>query len=74
MTDAEKAISRATDIYRSYRRSGGGWGSYEEQTADMLADIMHYVDSLITDREIGETFDQLLDTARMHYEAEKNGE
>ncbi len=71
MTDQEKRIARAQAAIKGY----DSWGSYEEIISDLLADLMHYVDALRQDREVGDfTFDNLLDTARMHYTHEINEE
>ncbi len=67
----EERIARATVAYAAYRKSVGTWGSDEEVLSDLLADLMHLVDALLLDREIGEGFDDLMDRARMNYEAEK---
>ena len=70
VTDHEARIARATAAVDAYYKQCG-WGDYEEVLGDMLADLMHYVDALRVDREIGSVeFDDLLDTARMHYRAE----
>ena len=75
MTEQEKRIARAQTAVKAYY-DGGAWGSYDEIIGDLLADLMHYVDALRTDRELEEdtTFDDLLATAEMHYNAEINGE
>lgn len=70
MNTIEKAIARAEPAVASYHQVVG-WGSYEEILSDLLADLMHLVDALQTDREIGESFDQLLARAEMNYTAEK---
>jgi hypothetical protein len=73
VTDREKALVRASMVSKAYREQVGAWGSDEEVLSDLLADLMHLVDALLVDREIGEGFDDLLGTARMNYEAEKEG-
>lgn len=72
LSRAEKAIARAEVATAAYRKAGA-WGSNEEVLSDLLADLMHYVDALQVDRELGESFDELLTTARTNYEAEKEG-
>lgn len=69
MSDIEKAVARAQVATKAFY-DGGGWGSYEEVLSDLLADLMHYVDALESDREIGESFNDLLSRARMNYLAE----
>lgn len=68
----ERAVDRASTVMEAYVSSG----SYEELIGDLLTDLMHYVDSLRVDREIDPhvTFGSLLNTASMHYDAEKNGD
>ena len=73
MNTIEKAVLRASSAVKAYREDGA-WGSNEEVLSDLLADLMHYRDALEVDREIGESFDDLLARADMNYTAEKEGE
>ena len=68
----ESAVERAEITLKAYRKEHG-FGDYEEWIADLLADFMHFVDVLRTDREIGDeaTFDYLLGVARTNYEYER---
>jgi len=68
-TTVGRAVNRAEIAYGAYRMAAG-WGSHEEVISDMLADLMHLVDSLTLDREIGEDFDTLLQSAARNYNAE----
>lgn len=70
MSKKQDRITRAAAALSTYRELAGGWGPEEESITDLLADLMHLVDSLLLDREIGRTFDNMLDTARLHYSAE----
>lgn len=70
MASRQERITRAAAALSTYRELSGGWGPEEESITDLLADLMHLVDSMLVDREIGRTFDDLLGTARMHYAAE----
>lgn len=72
LSSQEKAVARAVVAYTAYRKST--WGSDEEVLSDLLADLMHFVDTLLVDREIGESFDYLLLTARRNYAAEVAGD
>lgn len=68
-------IIRAKTAVEAYAAVSGG-GSFDEVFADLLADLMHYADHLadgdcFEDYEDGPcTFDDLLETARMHYTEE----
>lgn len=73
MNESEKAVARASTAVKAYI-DAGAWGSYDEILGDLLADLMHYVDALIVDREIEGEFDHLIGIATMHYQAEVNGE
>ena len=72
-TPQEDRIFRAGVAYKAYRDTIGTWGDDEEVMSDLLADLMHYVDSLRVDRDIEQvvTFQHLLDRAEMNYQAEK---
>lgn len=65
MGDRQNRIERAVAALAEYG------GDREESITDLLADLMHYVGDLRRDREISCTFDDLLGTARMHYDAER---
>jgi len=64
-------VSRGRIALNAYR-ARNTWGDDDENLTNLLADLMHLVDAMLLDREIGNTFDSLLDSARMHYNAEKN--
>jgi len=66
-------VSRGRTAFNAYRASLETWGGDDDENlTDLLADLMHLVDAMLLDREIGNTFDSLLDSARMHHNAEKN--
>lgn len=73
MSDTSKAVARAEALVAAYV-NGGGWGDNEEVLTDILADLMHYAANLESNREIGCSFDTLLDTAARHYAHEVNEE
>lgn len=71
MANKQDRITRAAAALSTYRELAGGWGPEEESITDLLTDLMHLVDALLLDREIGRTFDNMLETARVHYTAER---
>lgn len=71
MSKKQDRITRAAAALSTYRGLAGGWGPEEDSITDLLTDLMHLVDSLLLDREIGRTFDNMLDNARKHYNAER---
>jgi hypothetical protein len=71
MANRQDRIARAAAALSTYRELSGGWGPEEESLTDLLTDLMHLVDELLVDREIGRTFDDMLGTARMHYGDER---
>lgn len=60
--DMQKRVARAQRALDAYK-DGSDWGSEDEWIGDLLADLMHYVDSISLD----EDFDDLLATARNHH-------
>ena len=71
MANKQDRITRAAAALSTYRDLAGGWGPEEDSFTDLLTDLMHLVDELLLDREIGRTFDNMLDNARKHYSAER---
>lgn len=68
-TQHERAVARAQAVIAFY--NGGGDGrDYDELIGDLLADLMHYVFELHVDREIEGWFEDLVETANMHYDEE----
>jgi hypothetical protein len=64
----EKRAERGFKIFLTYRARHDKGNAHQDVLSDLLADLMHHVD------EYGIDFDECLDTARMNYHAEKNGE
>jgi hypothetical protein len=65
---AQRKAGLASAIVGTYSWNVGDESEPQDTiVADLLADLMHYCDL------VGEDFEELVDRARFHYTAEKNG-
>lgn len=74
MSTVEQAVARAESVYCAYRNLVGPSGDDEEVMTDLLADLMHFWETLKLNCEVELDFDDILASAEMHYEAETNEE
>ena len=66
----ERAVKRAEQIVAAYKVSTENCGDYDEVITDIVADLTHYVHELQVDREMDNTFEEVVFSAVMIYEAE----
>ncbi len=64
-------VRRASYALAAYRDAVGADGPDEEMISDLLADLMHLAGELYADECITASFYEMLSTATMNYEAEK---